>query len=317
MPKGELTVTHHASPQPMVFLPGLFEPACIWSPMRRRLGRRAETTLSLQLPGHTPGDTEADVAAALQSGAWFDDMAARLRRAFGSRPAVIVGHSTGGMIGLALARRHPDVVHSIVLVGGLTSGHRDRKLDLRAALVSNPLVGRSAFLALWRSWLSTPTLFRLGVLSAAAGRADLPNAGAWRNHLLACDPMAILACTHWVLRADLKTALAHIDKPILAFIGRSDPIVPAAHQLRVLRATPNAQGHLMAGGHLLFIENPEHLERGLRAWLAQAEPPLPHKQETADTCPRSSKTPGFNPSPVRKRPREIPARSASKLSSVA
>lgn len=250
-----------------VFLPGLFETPEMWAPLTAPLSPRP---MHVDLPGHRPGDSAAAVTADLGSGAWFDRVAERIRRRSQGRPAVIVGHSTGAMLAIRLARHHPELVHSLVLVNALTCGHRDRTRDRLGSLIRHALIGPAAFRTLWHLWLSTPFTFRKGFTTSAARPAHLPEAEPMRARLLACDPAAVRACALWVLQTSVAEDLAHVRAPLLALIGRADPVVPPLHQLRLVQRAPNAQAQLLEGGHLLYAENPAHLRRVLWSWPLHA-----------------------------------------------
>lgn len=262
-------------PPRFVFLPGLLETPEMWSQVTAGL---TLPPVHVDLPGHRPGDSAGAVRADLASGAWLDRTAARIRRRTRGRPAVFVGHSTGAMLCIRLARHYPELVHSLVLVNALTCGHRDRTHDRLGALIGHALIGPAAFRALWHLWLSTPFTFRRGFTTSAAMPARLPEARAMRAKLLACDPAAVRACALWVLQTSVAGDLAHVRVPLLALIGRADPVVPPAHQLRLVQRAPNAQAQLLEGGHLLYAEKPAHLRWVLRNWpvLAARRGRAPH-----------------------------------------
>jgi len=254
---------------PFVFLPGLFETAHIWQPTIRRMGLDPARTLCLDLPGHRPGDTAEDVRLGLADGTWIEDAAARIGDWQGGEPAVFVGHSTGAMMSIPLVRRHPDLFHSMALVAGLTSGRRARGLDPLGAAITAPVVGPPVFRAAFRLWLSSPFFFRRGFLVAAArspGKESFPELPLMRAQLAACDLMALRTMATWVLGTDVAADLDHIDLPILALIGRADPVVAPRHQIALVKRAPNAQAQILDCGHLVFLEAPEAVARALRGW---------------------------------------------------
>ncbi len=120
------------APPRLVFLPGLFMTQAAWEPLCRQLG--LSHRLMLDLPGHRPGDSAAEVARSLQSGSWLDEMAAQIAGFSDGRGVHLVGHSTGGLVSLLLARRMPDLVRSMILIGAPVTGKRDRPRDMSATL---------------------------------------------------------------------------------------------------------------------------------------------------------------------------------------
>lgn len=238
--------------------------------MRERLGNEGVIALAFDLPGHSPGETEAEVIQKLTEMQWLDEIAERLRTASGGAGAVLVGHSTGGMVSLLFAHRFPELVHSVVAIGALTCGQRGRTIDPLAKLLSNELLGPSAFRAALKLWLSTPERFQLGFRWASSALAQVGIIDAVREQLLACDPMALRACAKWVIHADIGPLLPDLETPVLALIGTEDPVVPPHHQLALIAKAPNSHAQLIHGGHLLFAEAPDRLEDAIRSWIGAA-----------------------------------------------
>lgn len=252
-----------------VFLPGLFETPHVWQDIKKRLGR--PDAMCLDLPGHLATSPATGRGAGVEDGPaiddWIDETAARIRTAHNGAAVVLVGHSTGGLLALALAARHPDLVAGLVVVGALTAGDRGRRFDICASAMKIPGIGLPLGRALWAAWLSSPETFRRGIVSAAGLNLDTPWAEDMRKALSGCDPDAIGAFTDWVLTADIEHLLEKVDAPILSLIGTRDRVVTPQHQLRLLRKAPNAQAMLLDGGHLLFAEHPEPVVVAIEAWL--------------------------------------------------
>ena len=104
--------------------------------------------------------------------------------------AVSVGHSTGAMMSIPLVRRHPDLFHSMALVGGLASGRRARGFDPFGAVIRPGRSEAPVFRAAFRLWLSSPFFFRRGFLVAAARsppKGSFPELPLMRAQLAACD----------------------------------------------------------------------------------------------------------------------------------
>lgn len=264
-----------AAVPPVVFLPGLCETSAIWRPAAGHLGLTPQSALAPELPGHCPGDTPEAVRAALRSGAWLDRLAAEMLRRFKGRPAVVVGHSTGGMLAIALARRHPSAVARLCLVNSLTGLPRTGRFSRRRRLLLRDGTGAVAFRLLWRLWLSTPATFRRGMAASANGPLRLPAAEAMRRHLARCDPLAVRETARWAARTDVGGDLARIDAPVLAVIGRADPVVPPETQVAILRTARAAHALLLGGGHLLPMEAPDALNAALAAWRGAAPSTAP------------------------------------------
>ena len=90
-----------------------------------------------------------------------DDVAAAVRQLGTGGPAVVVGHSMGGFVGVVLAHRHPDLVASLVLVdgglpltppAGVTPDQlADATLGPAAARLEQTFASPEAYRATWRA----------------------------------------------------------------------------------------------------------------------------------------------------------------------
>ena len=106
--------------------------------------------IALDLPGFGHSDATPD-GFSLDSAA--DGLAGAVR-ALGAAPAAVCGHSLGGPLAVRLARRHPDAVSSIVLVGpsGLEPAPAWQRRALRLLPASYRLLRRVPFP--WEHWVA-------------------------------------------------------------------------------------------------------------------------------------------------------------------
>ncbi|OWV43569.1 alpha/beta fold hydrolase [Mameliella alba] len=251
---------------PLVFLPGLFMTCEAWLPLCRDMG--LGNRLFLDLPGHGPQEDAESVTRDLASGKWLDPMLERIAAFSGGRAVHLVGHSSGGLVSLLLARRAPDLVRSLVLVGAPVTGHRDLPRDIGAAILSHDLAGRWSLPMMWRLGLATRGSFERALTTVLPREAAARVPDDMRLALQHRNPEAIRQCGKWVLEQDATANMAEIAQPCLAVIGRQDTVVPPLHQLKLLRHLPQAQAQLVPGGHLPLIEHPCTFSRALRGWLA-------------------------------------------------
>src|SRR6188508_222877 len=102
----------------VLLLHGLGGAASNWVAVAPALAERARIVVP-ELPGH--GGSSALPAPVATLDAYADRVAGVLET-----PAVVAGHSLGGVVALRLALRHPRLVRGIVLAGsaGLSSGTR-------------------------------------------------------------------------------------------------------------------------------------------------------------------------------------------------
>src|SRR5215831_2266173 len=116
----------------VLLLHGLGGAASNWVSIAPALAARCGVLVP-ELPGH--GGSTALPAPVLTLDPYADRVAALLRT-----PALVVGHSLGGVVALRLALRHPQLVRGVVLAGsaGLSSGTRSSQRALALASTIQP-----------------------------------------------------------------------------------------------------------------------------------------------------------------------------------
>jgi pimeloyl-ACP methyl ester carboxylesterase len=178
--------------------------------------------------GHTP-----DLPGPLSYAAMMDDTVELLRQ-LGIDSADVVGFSDGGIVGLMLAARYPDLVHRLAVSGVniSPSGLRESELDE------------------WRAE------------SDAASGGDASQGTAAKLHEL-----WLTAPTDDDLSPD---TLAGIHLPVLMMSGDHD-MVRLDHTLAIYHALPNAQLFVLPDtGHGTFHSRPELINPVLLGFLGNS-----------------------------------------------
>jgi 3-oxoadipate enol-lactonase len=186
------------------------------------------------------------------------DDAASLMRGLGIERAVFVGISIGGMIGQALALRHPE----------LLSG-----LALASTTAQTPPEGRK----LWEQRLDqvrrqglepqvSPTLERW---FSSDFRQSHPEIVGWVADMIRSTPVAgYVGCGHAIMTLDLISKLPRIGVPTLVIAGEKDLGAPPSAARAIAEAIPGAEMEILADClHQTAIEAPGRFNRRLRAFL--------------------------------------------------
>lgn len=140
---------------PLVLLHGLGGSPAVWDRMRALLPQTVTIAAPRLCAPHSI-ETEADAVASV---------AQRL-----GTPAVVVGHSRGGLVATALAERHPHLVQRLVLIN--TPATTTSRLTARAGserVLSLPLIGD----LVWH--MMTPQMIARGLASAFAPGHPVPD----------------------------------------------------------------------------------------------------------------------------------------------
>jgi pimeloyl-ACP methyl ester carboxylesterase len=101
---------------PVVLIPGLATPRAVWDGIAPELAR-GHRVLLVQVNGFGGDDPGANLHEGILAGA-VEDLVRYLDDNRIARPAVI-GHSMGGLIGMMLAKAHPDHVGRLMIVDSL------------------------------------------------------------------------------------------------------------------------------------------------------------------------------------------------------
>ena len=185
-----------------------------------------------------------------------DDLAGLIEHAFGMRPVHVVGLSLGGMTGMALAIRRPDLVASLSPMATFARTASPPAWAERAAKVRAEGVAAISDMILGR-WF-TPGFAAKNPAAFNAAKAML----------LSTTPEGYAACCDAIRDMDLLEGLKLLDVPTLVFSGADDPASPPAQQDEIRDHIPGAGLlRLSPAGHIMNMEQPEQVSAHLIAWL--------------------------------------------------
>ena len=213
------------------------------------------------------GYTSADMA---------DDLAA-LHAALGLGPAVVLGHSFGGVTGLHAAARHPDVVRGVILSDSFFPGLRHvepnfGKMQLWAevrekfALVGVTLGDTVDFGELFRqsAALGPEKLAELEAIYGTFGRGWVRQLPQLAETTCGDDVMAVAGLT-----ADV---IAGVRPPVVALYDEFSPFLATCRWLE--SNLPACTAEIIPGAkHLAMLENAAGFADAVRRHLARIEPP--------------------------------------------
>ena len=231
---------------PIVLVHGFGVSSAYYVPLISVLGGHRRV-YALDLPGHGASDSDVRPLSSEELGLalerWID--------VAGIRDAVLVGHSFGCQVAAELARRRPDLVGRLVLIGPVCDPAAGSAVELLARAAVTIPFERPSFLVL--------------------GLKDFLQAGV---RVLTCEFRAMLACR-------LEATLQAIELPVRVVRGSRDHISPQSWAVAVARAaaapSPSIVPH---SGHAANYDAP--------AWVARdvmRDPPSP---SVADLPPPST-----------------------------
>ncbi len=230
--------------------------------------------VTLDLPGHYPAQVPPDYAELSQE-MLFDLELRAIREIANGQPVTLIGHSTGGMVALALAAMQPDLVQRVVAISPVVWGPLSGFLGLYQRQMW--LLGGYAFY--WLNYRATQR--SLPYIKWGIGQFYSGDPAAYRR-----NPIAHAAIEHWhqdyqhssirnfaillklLERCDIRPLLSNIHCPLLIVAGQRDPVVPIrqAHWLHQ-QVTGSELLEVAEAGHLPHWEAAERVDAAIRAWM--------------------------------------------------
>lgn len=202
---------------------------------------------------------------------------AKAIRTLGLENPVIVGHSFGGAVALAIALDHPDCAGALALIAPPTHPVTAPPAAFRALAIRPPLLRR--FVA-WTvatpvGWLARPWTVRQ-VFAPEPAPADFATKG---GGLLALRPRDVYASSSDMVAAiglqeDIESMTRRYDSlraPVGILFGRSDRILDwRAHGEAMKRELPSLDLEIVEGGHMLPVTQPDACAAFIRRMAARA-----------------------------------------------
>lgn len=251
---GHRVETHHtfSLPQLRVALQGA--DAGVPIVMSHALGMRLEMwdSLAAELAPHHPvlryDHRGQGGSAAVQTAYGINDLvddAARVVREWGRGPVVFIGLSMGGLVGLGLAIRHPDLVRGL-LVANTAACFPDAN---RQGLVQRAEAVRAGGMPA----IADAVLDRFLMPATRAEQPEL--AAAVRAHLVQADAAGYAEACLAIRDADWRPQLAQIRCPVHVVAGGADLGTPVALSQVVADGVAGAQLSLLPTAHLSVLED--------------------------------------------------------------
>lgn len=266
---------------PLVLLHGFSLDRTIWHYQVRDLARDYRV-VAYDHRGH--GNSGLAPNAALTLEAVARDLDGVLRATTGDGPAVVVGHSMGGMAAMEFARLFPAAfgtrIAALALVnttaadvmGGMLPGAARRVEATIQALqeaAMRALAGRpERFDELRKGWHGS----QLGYIAARLmgfGPRPSPRQVEFVENLLASTPTSTwLQLTPHLMALDIEEVLPAIDVPTLVIAGSHDRLTPPGAAERTAGAIPDAELAVIPNaGHMAPLERPFVFNARLRTFL--------------------------------------------------
>ncbi len=263
---GVLVERHGSKGRPLILIPGLASGSWVWQDTIRAFAPD-HAVYVLTLPGFD-GRPPAGPAPFAAARAAVEELIASRRL---DKP-VIVGHSLGGILALAVAEDKPSTVGGIVSIDGLpvmpgaedmTPPQRAQFAERMRAQVGNQ--PRDRFAQQQQGYMRT-----IGVM-------DMAKADALAQLTARSDPASVGTWAADVVTVDLRPGLKSIQAPVLAIVPYLDldssqqgltPAAKADYYRALMEGTPKLQVVTVAPSrHFAMFDQPQAVTAAIRTFL--------------------------------------------------
>ena len=241
---------------PLLLLNGIGGNLEMWGPVADRLqGRRI---IAFDVPG-TGGSPPLRMPVRM---AGYVRIVLALLDELGVERTDVLGYSWGGALAQELARRAPERVGATVLGATMCGLGGQPPAPWIVALMATP----ARYYSRTYLRLVAPIIFG----SAPAAAADSPHGSARlrRPPTLRGYAQQLSAITGWSSRHWLR----RLRGPFLVLTGMRDPLVPVRNGRILAREIPGARLHVVDGGHLFLLEQPDEACRLVEGFLDEHRP---------------------------------------------
>ncbi|HEY9859831.1 MAG TPA: alpha/beta hydrolase [Candidatus Obscuribacterales bacterium] len=263
--------------QPIIFTHGWGPNSTVWYYAKRQLGDRFRLII-WDLPGLGKSGKPQNQDYSIEK--YARDLGAVLSVA-GNKPAILLGHSLGGMVILTFCRLFPELLQE--QVAGIVLVDTTYTNPLKTAILSRllkplqkPLLEPLLHLTIWLwplFWLVTGLSFLNGSMyltteiSGFTGRETRGQLNFSTILGLIASPGILARGVLAMLRYDERKTLPTIDVPTLVIAGHADiATVPAAHEY-MRSQIPNAElKFLRPAGHMGLMERNEQFSEAVSSF---------------------------------------------------
>lgn len=242
--------------KPMILIPGLASPGDVWNGTAEHFKDRYEChILTLAgFAGQPPINRPLLPAARKQ-------IAAYIRRNHLERP-VLVGHSLGGFLALAVASDDPGLVGAVVSVDGapflpalMNPGASVYKMQPQAAMIRKSIGAMTQEQYAENSRASLASMITSPEVAAAVA------AKSGRSHpATVADAMADMMTT------DLRSQMKKITAPVL-LVGTAGPRVAAAYESQIASIPKHRFVLAEKSRHFVMLDDPDFLFAEMESFL--------------------------------------------------
>lgn len=180
-----------------------------------------------------------------------------LLRELQTERVVLVGHSMGGYVALAVAHHFPEELRGLVLVGTQAGPDSEAGAAGRRATIEKVKAGG----------VRVVTEAMAPKMVAPASQARMLD--QVQGLMATATPAGVIGALEAMAdRPDSRPTLGTIEVPTLVITGAEDVVIPPAESGKIADAIQDAHLETLPGaGHLVAVEQPDEFNRVLNSWM--------------------------------------------------
>jgi len=260
------TVTVEGSGPDVILIPGLSSPRAVWDGAKRALGGKCRLHL-VELNGFGGSAPGANLDGKILDTA-VDQLAAYITANHLKAPAV-VGHSMGGLMGLMLARRHPEAVGKLMVVDALpfigeifAPGATVAQVEPQARMMRDMMAASFGKPA-------SPAVTAQIAATNALKPASQAQVAAW---VVTADPRITAQAMYEDMTTDFRPEMAKITTPVTLLYPWAEARVPKERADALYRAAYAPAKNVTYvpvadSGHFIMLDQPAAFGAALTAFL--------------------------------------------------
>lgn len=181
--------------------------------------------------------------------------------ALGTGPAVVFGHSFGGMLALETALTHPDRVRAFVACATSPAfGGRDESFKEQF------LAGRLKPLD---EGMTMPELARRSAESMGGPHVSDEAKARFADSMGRLPEKVYRDVVRCLVTFNRREDLGRVEQPVLCLAGSEDETAPAKTMAKMAEKLPKGEYAEIAGGHLLPVERPRETAEAVNAFVSK------------------------------------------------
>lgn len=238
---------------PVLFLlHGYFESIEVWDTLMPYLKPQFRV-VAMDIPGH--GVTQ--VMGEIHTMEFVADTAAAVLRELGIEKCIMVGHSMGGYVTVAMMKKYPQMLSGAVLLHSTPNADTEAKKENRAREIELIQAGKKDLLA---------RTLPFGGFAAANKKRFSTVTEELADQIILTDEDGVVALLRGMgAREDMNEMLQETSVPFMFIFGRGDEYISQEVALELVEKHTKAKVVWMEeSGHMSLVEEPAKVAEALR-----------------------------------------------------